>query len=414
MDGVPFKRKGRWFQEVLIVSIVVCAMLPYIAATMIMGDIMQTFNADMSIVGLSVTVQLVASGVCMFIGSAIGDRIGALKTVQLGMICLALGALIQSFAPSIGIFIAGRALSGFGQGLGTVMATPIISTWFEGKERSYAMTINSIFSALAIAATVAIIGPLSAALGGWQRGFLVYAIITCVFAVLWLIAGKASPELEAQEQAQKEQAAAMGKQQSSLGIALKDAQCWKIMIFFGIFIIVDTARATFLPTFLGTIGIPEATITTAVSMFSIAGMIGSLAGGILVAQMPFRKPILLISTACYLICGVLSTLIVSPVPNSILVILLGLFYNLPVTASSMLLIEYGMKKNPMLISGGVAMMSGVGMLLTIAVSPIFTAFSTGMGMDGAFRVFYLALIVSIIAAFLAQETGQKQTQAAQE
>ena len=411
MDGVPFKRKGRWFQEVLICSIVVCAMLPYLAATMIMGDIMQTFNADISVVGLSITVQLVAAGVCMFIGSAIGDRIGALKTVKLGICCLAAGALIQAFAPNVGIFIAGRALAGFGQGLGTVMATPIISTWFEGKERSYAMTINSICSALAIAATVAVIGPLSAALGGWQKAFLVYAVINIIFAVLWLVAGKTSPELEAQEKAQKEQAAAIGKSQSSLGLALKDAQCWKIMIFFGIFIIVDTARATFLPTFLGTVGIPAGTITTAVSLFSIAGMIGSLIGGILVAQVPMRKPILLVAAVVYLICGVLTTTITSPVPITLLIILLGFFYNVPVTASSMLLIEYAMGKNPMMISGGVAMMSGVGMLLTIAVSPLFTSFAGGMGMGGAFRVFYIALVISVIAAFLAKETGRKQAQA---
>ena len=407
MEGTAYQRPGRWFQQVLVMSIVVCAMLPYIAVSVIMPDIMQTFGADITAVALAMTVQLVMAGLCMFIGSFVTDRIGAVMTVKAGMVFLFVGALLQGIAPSIGLFIVGRALSGLGQGLGTIAATPIITSWFDGKERSYAMTFNSMASMIAIAVTVAIIRPLSTATGGWQHAFLVYAGFTGVFMVLWLLFGKKSPELAAQEEMQKQMAASMGKGQSSLLLALKEPQCWKIMIFFGLYIIVDTARATFLPTFMGTMGIPEGTITSATSLLSLIGIVGSLLGGILVAQIWCRKPIVLISVIGYMVAGLLCTFVSVPLLNAFFVVLLGFFYNLCITANSMLNIENAMAKNPMIISGGVAMMSGVGMLLTIVVSPIFTSLMNSMGMAMAFRIFFLSLIVGVIAVLMMTETGRK-------
>lgn len=407
MQGTPYKREGRWFQEVLIAGITFCAMLPYIAVSVIMPDIMQTFGADIGIVALAMTVQLVMSGLCMFIGSMVSDRIGAVKTAKVGITCLFIGALIQGIAPSIGIFIVGRAIAGLGQGLGTVNASPLISSWFDGKERSYALTFNSMGSMISIALTVAIIRPLSAALGGWQRAYLAYAVFTLVFVVLWMLFGKGNPELDAQVAQKQQMAAAMGKGPSSLSLALKEAQCWKCMIFFGLFIIVDTARATFMPTFMGSIGIPEGILTTATSMLSLVGMVGSLLGGVLVAQIWCRKPIVLTGAIGYIIAGLLCTFVTAPVPNAFFVILLGFFYNLTITANSMLMIENAMAKNPMMISGGVAMMSGVGMLLTIIVSPIFTALTGSFGMAMAFRIFFLVMIVGAIAVMSEVETGRK-------
>lgn len=410
MQEVAYKRSGRWFQEVLIAGITFCAMLPYIAVSVIMPDIMASFGADIGTVALAMTVQLVAAGVCMFIGSAVSDRIGAVKTAKVGITCLFIGVLIQSIAPSIGVFILGRAISGLGQGLGTVNASPLVSAWFDGKERSFALTFNSMASMIAIALTVAIIHPLSAAVGGWQRAYMVYAGFTLIFVILWMLFGKGNPELEAREAMQKQAALAAGKGESSLSMALKDAQCWKIMIYFGLFIIVDTARATFMPTFMGSIGIPQGILTTATSMLSLVGMVGSLVGGVLVAQIWCRKPIVLTGVIGYMIAGMLATFVTAAVPNAFLVVLLGFFYNIMITANSMLLIEYSMGKNPRMISGGVAMMSGVGMLLTIVVSPIFTALTGSLGMAMAFRVFFLSLIIGVIAVLMEKETGRKPQQ----
>ena len=47
------------------------------------------------------------------------------------------------------------------------------------------------------------------------------------------------------------------------------------------------------------------------------------------------------------------------------------------------------------------------MLLTIVVSPIFTALSGIFGMAMAFRIFFLVMIIGVIFVISEKETGRK-------
>lgn len=47
------------------------------------------------------------------------------------------------------------------------------------------------------------------------------------------------------------------------------------------------------------------------------------------------------------------------------------------------------------------------MLLTIVVSPIFTAFSGSFGMAMAFCIFFLVMIIGVISVISEKETGRK-------
>lgn len=51
--------------------------------------------------------------------------------------------------------------------------------------------------------------------------------------------------------------------------------------------------------------------------------------------------------------------------------------------------------------------AGVGMLLTIVVSPIFTALSGSFGMAMAFCIFFLVMIIGVISVISEKETGRK-------
>jgi len=179
------------------------------------------------------------------------------------------------------------------------------------------------------------------------------------------------------------------------------------MVFAGLFIVVDTARATFLPTYMIQEGVSDTLTTTATSLLSIFGMIGSLLGGILVTKVWARKPLMYTAAAAYAIVGLLLTFIPVPIVRVVLCIALGFIYYIPITAQSTLIIEYSFGIDPRMISGGIAMASGVGMLLTLIVSPIFTAITTAAGMTTAFRIFFAVMVVGIIAIFTAKETGRK-------
>ena len=135
--GAPFRRPYRFFMAFLILIVPFCTMVPYVAPAVFMGDIMAQFGVDMSLAGLSMTIQLGATGICMFIGSVIQDKLGIRKSVILSIWSMVLGNLVAALAPNIGLFLFARFISGFGQGLYTVSMTPCISTWFANKERTY-------------------------------------------------------------------------------------------------------------------------------------------------------------------------------------------------------------------------------------------------------------------------------------
>lgn len=116
-----------------------------------------------------------------------------------------------------------------------------------------------------------------------------------------------------------------------------------------------------MPTYLIGRGIAEGNAYAASSMFSIVGMVGSVVGGILATKIWRRK----------------------------------------------LVMTVAMAKNPMMISGAFAMANGTGMLMTLIVSPAFTAMTAAAGMDMAYRVFFAVCILGLLAVMSAKESGRK-------
>lgn len=405
MNGEPYKRPRRYLIAVLYVSVTFCVMLPYIAPSVVMGDMMTGFGIGLDLAGLAMTIVLVMAGICFFIGSFIQDKIGALNTIKLCMVSVSVGGLITAFAPNITVFLIGRVVVGFGYGL-SVGLTPYINTWFQGNALSYVLTFNSLGSAVAMAISAGFSVKLAALMGSWQGIFKIYAAVAIAFTILWFIFGKNSPEGEAQEQAIKEQQAAGGKRQSSLGLALREGQFWKIAIFAIIYIVVDTSRATYMPTYLISRGISEVTANTATSMFSIIGMVGSLAGGVLATRIWRRKLVMTVALICFMLCG-LGTTFLPGMAAVVLSVALGFFFNVQVTSQSNLIIESAMAKNPASISGAFALANGTGMLLTLVVSPAFTAIASSAGMGMAYRVFFAVCLVGILAVLTARESGRK-------
>ena len=154
--GAPFRRPYRFFMAFLILIVPFCTMVPYVAPAVFMGDIMAQFGVDMSLAGLSMTIQLGATGICMFIGSVIQDKLGIRKSVILSIWSMVLGNLVAALAPNIGLFLFARFISGFGQGLYTVSMTPCISTWFANKERTYMITFNTAANSVFLAISYSI------------------------------------------------------------------------------------------------------------------------------------------------------------------------------------------------------------------------------------------------------------------
>ena len=230
--GTPFRRPYRFLMAFLILIVPFCTMVPYVAPAVFMGDIMTQYGVNLSLAGLSMTIQLAATGICMFIGSMIQDRLGIRKSVILSIWAMVLGNAMASLSPSIWVFLVARTISGFGQGLYTVSMTPCISTWFADKERTYMLTFNTAANSIFLAVSYSIGRPLCNAFGSWQAVFGFYTAIIALIALLWTFLARDSAEALAAAQ-QRAKMTTGGKQQSSLRRAAKEIQYWKLLLFAG-------------------------------------------------------------------------------------------------------------------------------------------------------------------------------------
>lgn len=407
-DGKPFKRPYRFIMIPLLLVIPFCTMVPYVAPALFMGQIMETFGVDMSLAGLTMTIQLGATGLCMFIGSFIQDRFGNQKSLILSIWALALGNLVACIAPNIGIFLIARLLAGFGQGVYSTCSNACQSTWFDGKERTYMITATGISNSVFLALSYSIGLPLCNWLGSWQLVFGFYAVIIAVVAIAWTLLGKASPEaIAAEEQAKQNKQSAKGMQ-SSLLRAMKEAEYWKLAIFVSIIMLANTTIATYLPTYLTTErGLDSSVAATVSSLNSLVGIAGSLLGGVLCAQIWRRKPILIISAVIYILAGLGITIFSSSGVILILALAVGALYFVPSTTQSTMMIEAKQPFDPTILGGASCVVFGFGQLLCVLVSFIFTAIANMSSMTVAYRIFFAACMVGIIAFLLMKETGRK-------
>ncbi len=387
-------------------GIILCTMLPYIAPSVLMQDMMADYNIGYTLAGLAMTVVLGIAGICFFVGTFIQDRIGSLNTIKLCMVSQCIGVIICCIAPNIAIFLLGRALCGFGYGL-SVGAQSFISSWFQGKELSYVLTVYTVASGAALAFTTGFASRIGTMLGGWQRYYWICAVVFIIFTVLWLVFGKNSPEGEALEKQRAEQAANTGKTQSALALAMKEVEIWKIAIFALLFIAADTARATYMPSYLMTErGIASNIVYAATSMFSIVGMVAGFIGGFFATKIKNRKAVLGVSCLAYMICG-LGTAFLPGMAAVFACVALGFFYNMKYSSQNTWVIEICMAKNPTLVSGAFAITSGTALLVTFIVSPIFSALTNRFSMSTAMALFFLSMIIGFIALMTMKHTWKK-------
>lgn len=406
--GTPFRRPYRFFMAVIILIVPFCTMVPYVAPAVFMADIMRDFGVDMSLAGLSMTIQLGATGVCMFIGSFIQDKLGIRKSIIISIWCLVLGNLVAAFAPGIGVFLVARLISGFGQGLLAVSTTPCITTWFADKERTYMITFNTAANSVFLAISYSIGRPLCNLLGSWQAVIGLYAAVIAVVALIWTFLSKDSPEGVAADQQRVTAASAAGKQQSSLVRAAKEIQYWKIMLYAGTFAIANTSIASFLPTYLITErGVDPTIATTISSLNSLFGIAGSLLGGVLCAQLWCRKPILLTALGLYILVGFGLTVFTARGIIIVLALAAGALYFVPIAAQSNIMIETKQPFDPTILGGASSICSGIGQLLCVVVSFLFSAVSAAYSMTVAYRVFFALCIIGLLGCLLLKETGRK-------
>ena len=152
------------------------------------------FGANTAAVTWGITAYLIPFAALQLVSGTLGERIGIARTVRTAYIVYAVFSVLAAFAPSIGLFIATRAL----QGAANAFLTPLLLAALAGStpEGAVGRSVGT-FAAVQTAALVA--SPLVGGLAGeisWRLAFLAPAVAALALAALPLPgagAGHAEP-----------------------------------------------------------------------------------------------------------------------------------------------------------------------------------------------------------------------------
>ena len=76
-------------------------------------------------------------------GGMLGQRFGAKRVVLAGLAMMAIGGVMMGLGSSFAMATAGRAISGTGAVLVTVLISKMVTDWFAGREIVTAMSSRS-------------------------------------------------------------------------------------------------------------------------------------------------------------------------------------------------------------------------------------------------------------------------------
>ena len=168
---------------------------PVVAA--ITAGLEVTSAAQISLISTISSIAIIPG---ILLGAALSRKWPKRRIISLACIIFAVGGVMMALAPDIRLVLAGRAVTGFGTGLGTLMVTGVIPDYFEGKRVPGVMGF-----VLAIAALYGVLqGMLSGALGqnfGWRSAMWLHllALLSLVMSLLFIPAAPTVRAAEIQE-----------------------------------------------------------------------------------------------------------------------------------------------------------------------------------------------------------------------
>jgi len=149
------------------------------------GDMRSTFGLepDSNAVAPVVTVFLLGIGLGQPLWGPLSDSLGRKRIIWIGLAIYALGAVGAAFAPSLGVLLVWRFLSGFGAGAVRVATMGVLRDAYAGEQM--AKVLSYIMAVFILVPTIApSIGAVVLAFGSWRVIFAVF-VACALLAGLW-------------------------------------------------------------------------------------------------------------------------------------------------------------------------------------------------------------------------------------
>lgn len=165
----------------LVVVILGCLVLPMSMSGA--GVAVPLIAADLDAPGAPaqwvVTAYFLTASSFMLVAGSLGDIVGRRKVFRVGAIVYAVGSLGAALAPSIGVLLAARALTGLGAAGVLASGAALLAGAFEGSARTRAFATMGTTAGIGLA-----LGP---ALSGWIVGSAGWRVSFGIFTVAGLV-----------------------------------------------------------------------------------------------------------------------------------------------------------------------------------------------------------------------------------
>lgn len=254
------------------------------------------------------------------VGSALAStifiRFGIKKGYALASFLVVITAFLMLFTDVFALLLTWKFIFGLGGAFMIVFFNPIVVQYFDKSELPVVNGINAVAFNVGNTLALYLAVPIAGTLGGWKLAYGVFAIISLIMLVLWLVFGTVK------EPVVKEPVV---EEKYGLLDALKDPFTWKLAMTYAGLLAFYVSLSFFGPEY----GFTQA------RLIILFGTPGAIIGTIYAKKVNQRRPIIIVSgfmqilTAVLIVIGLVNGITVLVVISAAL---LGLFQFIPMAA----------------------------------------------------------------------------------
>lgn len=385
--------KAGGYQLVLFVIILVSTyarMQMFMYPSSLMPLISDSLGVNYAQAGAMITVITVMTGVALFAGSYVIDRVGVSRIVMLSCLCLIPEAVIAVCGGGFIPIMAARVFTGAGQGLATGAVPALISDRYSDRMQTWVYSIFTAVTSASTALTHATAAEITGALPGWRFYPLIWGAVSLAAAVVFWQVEKSHGKFTEIKRGSDI------KIESSLSKVVKMRTVWCLAIAQAGIGVIQMFYYSYLPSFFTEqYGITLAQSGLITSLLSIAGIVGSMLGGSF--QNVKNKKRMMIFINCMIF--VLSMCLLN-VPYSVLTVVSVSLVGLGMYCLNPLQISIFMKDpaiKPDMMGAAMAMYHGLGSFLTLLQPVLFGILYPQIGFKNTMISFSMLLIVPIVS-----------------
>jgi MFS family permease len=237
----------------------------------------RSLGAGEALAGVLVAAFSVASFCFDIVGGRVSDRVGARRAAVGGALLVTAASLIAAFAPTYGVLLASRLLTGIGSAFYVTTAMNILARTSEPAQMGRAMSLyqGAILTGVSLGPTA---GGLLTQLGSFRPPFLLYGLCALICAVVaWRMLPARLPK-----------PAARPGVDARLGAVLRDSAFMvALLIAFTVFTLRSGFSATTVPLYANeSLGLSRGMVGLALSAASLTNLLCLYHAGLLADRRP--------------------------------------------------------------------------------------------------------------------------------